>query len=101
MTVQFSPAESFRRAEEILAVCPRPDNRFPKTWHGVALTAAAAVLVGNAFYFLVLLSWVPERWRHRPFALDPGLGLDFLLCLGVYVLLRRAGRWFDSRWRRQ
>jgi hypothetical protein len=79
----------------------KPDNRFPAAWRGAAWAAAAAVLLGNGLYFLVLFPWLPEGWRHQPFALDAGLGLDFLLCLGVYVLLRRARRWFDSRRRGQ
>ncbi|MCI0403788.1 MAG: hypothetical protein L0212_09720 [Acidobacteria bacterium] len=71
------------------------DNRFPEAWREVAVTAAAAVLLGNGFYFLVLFSWLPQRWQHRPFELDPGLGLDFLLCLGAYIVLRQGRRWFD------
>lgn len=59
------------------------------------------MLIGNGVYFLILFSWLPPRWQHQPFALDPGLGLDFLLCLGAYVLLRRGWRWFDSRRGRQ
>jgi hypothetical protein len=78
-----------------------PDNRFPDTGRGVTATAAASVLVGNAPYLLVLFRWLPERWRHRSFALDPGLGLDFLLCLAVYALMWWAPRWFDSRRRGQ
>lgn len=47
-----------------------------------------AVLLGNALYFLLLLPRLPEFWRHQRFALDAGLGLDFLVCLGLYALAR-------------
>ncbi len=50
-----------------------------------------AVVVGNAVYFVLLWRWLPEAWRHRPFVLDRGLGVDFLLCLGFYLLLRLLG----------
>lgn len=73
------------------------DNRFPAAWRRALLPVVGAVLAGNAAYFLLLFPWLPERWQQRPFALDPGLGLDFLVCLGLYLLLR----WFDSRRRGQ
>jgi hypothetical protein len=47
-----------------------------------------AILLGNALYFLLLAPLLPEAWRHQRFALDLGLGLDFLLCLGLYALAR-------------
>lgn len=50
--------------------------------------ALGAVLAGNALYFLLLWPRLPEPWRHQTFALDRGLGLDFVLCLGVYTLAR-------------
>jgi hypothetical protein len=58
------------------------------------LRALAAVLSGNAVYFLVLAPRMPEWARHRPFALDLGLLLDFLVCTGIYVALGliRPGR---------
>jgi hypothetical protein len=48
------------------------------------LRALAAVLAGNALYFLLLAPCLPAWARHRPFALDPGLLLDFAICLAIY-----------------
>jgi len=59
------------------------------------LRALAAVLAGNALYFLLLGPRLPEWAWHRPFALDIGLILDFAICLAVYValgMLVRPGR---------
>jgi hypothetical protein len=47
-----------------------------------------AIVLGNALYFLVLMPVLPEAWRHQRFELDAGLGLDFVLCLGLYALAR-------------
>ena len=49
--------------------------------------ALAAVVVGNALYFLFVAPAVPLRLRHRPFAIDAGLALDFLICLALYLAL--------------
>lgn len=46
-----------------------------------------AVLAGNAIYFLVVSPHVPESARHRRFAIDLGLIVDFWVCLVVYGLL--------------
>jgi hypothetical protein len=59
------------------------------------LRALAAVLAGNVLYLLLLAPRLPEWARHRPFALDPGLLLDFALCLAIYMglgVLVRPGR---------
>ena len=59
------------------------------------LRALAAVLAGNALYLLLLAPRLPEWARHRPFAADPGLLLDFAICLVIYLglgLLVRSGR---------
>jgi hypothetical protein len=59
------------------------------------LRALAAVLAGNVLYLLLLDPRLPEWARHRPFALDPGLVLDFAICLVIYLglgLLVRSGR---------
>jgi len=55
--------------------------------------ALGAILAGNLLYFLLLSSRLPEAWRHQPFAFDPGLVLDFLLCLGLFG----AVRWLRAR----
>ena len=49
------------------------------------LRALAAVLAGNALYFLVLARLAPGWARHEPFTLDLGLLLDFLVCLAIYA----------------
>ena len=46
-----------------------------------------AILAGNFLYFL-LEPHLPIALRHRRFAIDAGLALDFLFCLGCYGLLR-------------
>ncbi len=52
-----------------------------------------AIIVGNAIYF-ALQPWLPAVLRHEIFRLDLGLALDFLLCVGIYLLARR---WFFAR----
>lgn len=80
---------------------PLPDdNDFPPPRHAgregrresgrAAWDALIAVLGGNALYFLFLNPQLPPPWQHQPFALDRGLGLDFLLCLVLFALLRLA-----------
>ncbi len=52
-----------------------------------------AVLLGNIVYFL-LLPQLPAVLRHQPMRIDAGLGLDFFLCLvlwlGLSYGIRRA-----------
>jgi hypothetical protein len=55
--------------------------------------ALAAILAGNLLYFLLLSPRLPQAWRHQPFAFDPGLIADFLLCLGLFAL----ARWLRGR----
>ncbi len=50
------------------------------------------MLAGNALYFLLLAPRLPEWAQHRPFALDPGLLLDFAICLAIYVVLGSLAR---------
>jgi hypothetical protein len=56
------------------------------------LRALTAVLAGNAIYFLLLARHMPAWARHEPFTLDPGLLVDFLVCLAVYMGLRVLAR---------
>ena len=52
-----------------------------------------AILIGNIVYLFVEPQ-LPEGMRHRLFRVDPGLAIDFLLCVGVYglvLLVRRQG----------
>ena len=61
------------------------------------IRALVAILSGNAVYFYLLAPRLPDRMRHRPFAFDAGLLLDFGICAAIYLGLgrlasRRAGR---------
>jgi hypothetical protein len=62
------------------------------------LRALAAVLVGNAIYFLLLMPLLPPRARHEPFQIDLGLVIDFGLCLTVWGLMEM---WLRRRRRAQ
>lgn len=46
-----------------------------------------AILVGNVIYFL-LLPALPKYLRHTLFAFDPGVVLDLLICVVVYLGIR-------------
>lgn len=48
----------------------------------------AAILIGNAIYYLSLVPHLPEALRHRNFAVDWGTLVDFLVCAAVYGLIR-------------
>jgi hypothetical protein len=57
-------------------------------------SALAAVLLGNAVYFL-LAPYLPPPARHVAFKMDFGLLLDFVFCLAALWLIRtmfRTGR---------
>ena len=56
-----------------------------------AIQALLAILVGNLFYFSVA-SHLPFPFGHATFRFDPGLVLDFLICLGIYGILRAVWR---------
>ncbi|HZQ92039.1 MAG TPA: hypothetical protein VFA60_09625 [Terriglobales bacterium] len=60
------------------------------------LKSLAAVLAGNAIYFLLLAPYAPPAARHQPLRPDLGLLLDFGLCVIVYAALQ----WADRRWSR-
>jgi hypothetical protein len=49
--------------------------------------ALAAVVLGNAVYFL-LMPHLPAGVRHVPFRLDAGLGLDFVICLAAFGVIK-------------
>jgi hypothetical protein len=48
----------------------------------------AAILVGNAIYYLSLTPHLPDRLRHEEFKADLGMLVDFSVCVGVYWLIR-------------
>jgi hypothetical protein len=46
-----------------------------------------AILLGNIIYLFVEPQ-LPYMMRHRMFRVDFGLGIDFLICVGIYGLVR-------------
>jgi hypothetical protein len=46
-----------------------------------------AVLAGNVAY-LFIEPQLPTAMRHRMFRVDLGLAIDFLMCVGIYGLVR-------------
>jgi hypothetical protein len=58
----------------------------PKRW----LEYLIAILLGNAIYYFSLAPHLPESLRHQGFQLDPGMFLDFVVCVAVYGLIRLA-----------
>ena len=50
-----------------------------------------AVLLGNLIYFW-LLPKLPYALQHRSFAIDLGLVLDAIICLGLYGLISWLAR---------
>jgi hypothetical protein len=60
----------------------------PRRW----IEYLAAILTGNAIYFLLLFPDLPPLLQHRPLVFDLGLALDFFLCVTVYGVIRMASR---------
>ncbi len=56
------------------------------------LLMLAGVLSGNLIYFVLLVPELPPGLRHRPYHIDAGLLLDFVLCLAIYLLLGKVFR---------
>jgi hypothetical protein len=54
--------------------------------------ALAAVLLGNAAYFL-LGRYLPPGARHLPFHIDLGLVVDFWFCLMAFGLIKAGDGW--------
>jgi len=54
--------------------------------------ALAAVLAGNAAYFL-LVRHLPPSARHVPFQIDLGLVMDFGLCLVAFGTIKTVAGW--------
>ncbi|HYG99690.1 MAG TPA: hypothetical protein VD837_11210 [Terriglobales bacterium] len=57
-------------------------NIWSNVWRSLA-----AILIGNALYFLLIAPRLPPSGQHRPFAIDWGLVIDFWVCLVVYGLI--------------
>jgi hypothetical protein len=51
------------------------------------LQSLAAVLAGNAAYFL-LMRFLPHWARHVPFKVDLGLAVDGVFCLSALAILK-------------
>jgi len=56
----------------------------PRRW----IEYLAAILIGNAIYYLSLVPHLPEALRHQGFQTDWGMLVDFLVCVAVYGLIR-------------
>jgi hypothetical protein len=56
----------------------------PRRW----LEYLVAILLGNAIYYFSLAPHLPGPLRHQGFSLDLGSLLDFVVCAGVYGLIR-------------
>ena len=56
------------------------------------LHALAAVLAGNAAYFL-LAPYHPPGARHNTFHYDWGLVVDFLFCLVAFGAIKKLAHW--------
>lgn len=57
-------------------------NLWPNFWKSLA-----AILLGNAIYFLVLWPFLPPSGRHRVNSIDLGLVIDFWVCLVIYGVI--------------
>ena len=56
------------------------------------LKQLAAILIGNAIYFLLMTPHLPPAAQHRPDKLDLGLLVDFWVCVVVYGLIELIAR---------
>ena len=52
------------------------------------MKALLAILSGNVIYFIAL-PILPQAFVHDLYKVDAGLVLDFAICGGIYLLLRR------------
>lgn len=56
------------------------------------LKQLAAIVIGNAVYFFVLMPHLPSQAQHQPDKLDLGLLVDFWICVVVYGLIELIAR---------
>lgn len=59
----------------------------PRPWAKYLL----AILGGNVVYLLIT-PYLPVPLQHQTFRVDWGLGLDFVLCVALYGLIRLVAR---------
>lgn len=64
---------------------PRSQSWFSRTLPLAKMLLA--ILAGNVLYY-VLLPHLSEFWQHKLFQIDAGLGLDFVLCVAMYGVVR-------------
>jgi hypothetical protein len=62
----------------------------PRRW----VEYLAAILIGNAIYYFSLVPHLPAPLRHQGPQVDWGMGVDFLVCVGVYGLIRLGSRMY-------
>ena len=48
--------------------------------------ALLSILLGNLIYFWASPR-LPYAWQHQPNTIDYGLGVDFLICVIIYVIV--------------
>jgi len=60
----------------------------PRRW----LEYLIAILLGNAIYYFSLAPHLPATLRHQGFNVDWGMGLDFVVCVAAYGLIRLGSR---------
>lgn len=56
----------------------------PRRW----VEYLVAILFGNAIYYKSLWGHLPESLQHQGFAVDPGMLIDFVICVAMYGLIR-------------
>ncbi len=65
------------------------------------LKSLAAVLAGNAVYFLVVDPRLPAHARHQLFQFDLGLVIDAWICLIFWGLIEMLVRWKTRKSKRK
>ena len=71
-----------------------PVTMLGMNWRRLGARFLLAVLLGNAIYFRFLYPYLPEWAQHTPFRADPGILLDFLICVAIFIL--SGGIWKKS-----
>jgi len=56
----------------------------PRRW----LEYLIAILVAQVIYYYSLVPYLPDALRHHGSDIDLGMGVDFLVCVAVYGLIR-------------
>ena len=56
----------------------------PRRW----LEYLVAILLGQVIYYFSFVPHLPNSLRHHGSDIDLGLGVDFLICVAIYGLIR-------------